>query len=89
MTNQKVIQLYRTILKHGKLFPSIKRNKILEEIKSAFRFNRNETDETKLRLQISLAEKSIKQLQSYTSLSNNNRNWSVNMDNNPMPSKKT
>lgn len=39
-TSANVLQLYRDILKAAKRFPSIKRNKILEDIKTEFHANK-------------------------------------------------
>eukprot|EP01041_Mallomonas_annulata_P011226 gene11226-23474_t len=63
------LQLYRSILKHAKRFPSIKRIKLVEEIRTSFRQNRHEINPDVLKQQISVAEKGLSQLMSYTSLS--------------------
>lgn len=79
------LQLYRHILRHAKRFPSIKRNKIVEEIRLSFRTNRNESDPDKVKEQLSVAAKGLQQLQMYTSLPKNSSAWTINLEKEPMP----
>ena len=79
------LQLYRNILRHAKRFPSIKRNKIVEEIKLSFRANRSETNPDKIKEQLSVATKGLQQLQMYTSLPKTSSSWTINLEKEPMP----
>lgn len=76
--------LYKRILRAAHSFPSIKKNKIIEEIRLGFRENRTMEGEA-LRAQLAVAEKGLSQLEQYTGLSRNSPNWSVSMENNPLP----
>lgn len=63
-----VLQLYRDILKAAKRFPSIKRNLILEDIKTEFHANkvmRNDEETAKAR---QVAASSLQQLHDYVGL---------------------
>lgn len=82
------LSLYRSIIKAAKAFPSIKRNKIVEEIRVGFRANAKENDAAKVKASLDLATKGLSQLSAYTSLPKSSGNWSVNMDNEPMPRSK-
>ena len=79
------LQLYRNILRHAKRFPSIKRNKIVEEIKLSFRANSSETNPDKIKEQLSVATKGLQQLQMYTSLPKTSSSWTINLEKEPMP----
>ena len=50
------LHIYKSLLRGAKTFPSVNRESIIEEIKIAFRENRNETDEKKLFLMFREAE---------------------------------
>ena len=79
------LSLYRNILRHARLFPSIKRNKIVNEIMETFRRNRNEADPERLRLQLLVANQGLSQLKAYTCLKEERGNLEVTLDQNPMP----
>mmetsp|Transcript_8748 Transcript_8748/g.8845 ORF Transcript_8748/g.8845 Transcript_8748/m.8845 type:complete len:111 (+) Transcript_8748:121-453(+) len=79
------LALYRAIIKNAKLFPSIKRYKLLKEIRDGFRENRHETNIEKINLSISLAEKGLSQLKQYTLLQPDKTSWNVDLEKNPMP----
>ena len=80
------LHLYRAIIKAAKTFPSIKRVKILEEIRLGFRENRGLADKAKLAEALSVATKGLQQLSQYSSLpKNRSSNWSVNTEQEPMP----
>jgi hypothetical protein len=81
------LRLYRNIIKSAKVFPSIKRNKILAEIRLEFRENKSITDPEKRGKFISIAIKGLEQLSMYSDLPKASSNWTVNLDKNPMPSK--
>ncbi len=82
-----VLSLYRQILRRAIEFPSIKRNKLIVEIKSSFRSNKNETDKEKVRTAIAIAQKGVEQLEKYTSLRHKKGNWEVSLEENPIPRK--
>jgi ribosomal protein S25 len=82
------LQLYRNILRHAKRFPSKKRDKIVDEIKTTFRANSFETDVDKIRLQLSVASKGLEQLMMYTTLPKSSSSWTINLEKEPMPSNK-
>ena len=78
------LMLYKRILRAAKSFPSIKKHKIIEEIRLGFRENRSMQGE-ELRAQLAVAEKGLSQLEQYTGLSHSSPDWSVSMENNPLP----
>ena len=80
----KVLHLYRSILGAARRFPSIKRNKIVEEIRTGFRQHRDATGD-ELQAKLSVAIKGLSQLEQYSSLSKTATSWSVNLEQNPMP----
>jgi len=81
-----VPRLYRHILKNAAVFPSIKRNAMIEEIKQDFREGmllRNESDVAEA---IARAEKGLEQLQVYTKgLDKSSEEWVITTEDNPMP----
>jgi cytochrome c oxidase assembly factor 4 len=79
--------LYRRILLSAKSFPSIKKQKIIEEIRSEFRAKKSLTDEKEIRMAIDVATKGLHQLSMYSSLNQRSSTWSVSLDNCPMPAK--
>ena len=84
-SKSKTLNLYRNILKGAKRFPSIKRLKIVEEIRVGFRQNVDLSDTTILKKQLDLAYKGLEQLDVYNTLPKQSSNWSVDMEKNPMP----
>ena len=80
----KVLHLYRSILGAARKFPSIKRNKIVEEIRTGFREHRYATGD-ELQTKLSIAIKGLSQLEQYSSLPKKATSWSVNLEQNPMP----
>lgn len=81
----RTLHLYRNILRHIKVFPSIKRDRLVAEVRYEFRKNRNEQNPEKLTKQIAVATKSLEQLQMYTKLQQNPGDWEVDMEKSPMP----
>lgn len=79
------LHLYRHIIKAAKSFPSIKRVKLLAEIRKGFRENQNLQDKEKIISSLTLASKGLHQLSQYSALPKNRGEWIVNMDNEPMP----
>jgi LYR motif-containing protein 4 len=86
MNQSAKIKLYKDILKAAKAFPSVKRNKIIEEIKVTFRANRNLDKEEDILKAISVATKGLSQLSMYSGLKGNRSGvWSVQLEQTPMP----
>lgn len=61
-------KLYRDILKAAKRFPSIKRNKILEEIKVEFHANKTMQNEEEVAKARQVAVSSLRQLHEYVGI---------------------
>jgi hypothetical protein len=74
------LSLYRHILRHARVFPSIKRAKLIEEIRISFRNNKTETDNDKIRKALAIAEKGLEQLQQYTTLDKSKNNFSISLE---------
>jgi hypothetical protein len=85
MNSRQTLRLYKDILFYAKRFPSIKRNKVVEEIRLGFRANKNLTDGEQLRIQLAVAQDGLQKLQMYTSLPGSGSKWVVNMEKQPMP----
>lgn len=82
------LSLYRQILFAARRFPSIKRHKIVEEIRQGFRENKSLHGE-ELKVKLDVAIKGLGQLQQYTTgLPKASTSWSVSMETNPMPNMK-
>ena len=88
MSTVEVLCLYRNILRHAVRFPSIKRVKIVNEIKLGFRANAHLTEGLELSKQLDVAQRGLQQLAMYTSLPKNSTKWEVSMEKTPMPSSK-
>jgi hypothetical protein len=86
MKSNDILRLYRDILRHAHKYPSIKRIKILQEIKMGFREQKDEVDSSKNNVSICKAIKGLEQLQMYTNLSKNNNEWTIYLEENPIPS---
>jgi hypothetical protein len=89
MTNPEILILYRQILKRAKIFPSKNRYRIFNEIRAEFRRNRSIEDPKKLETAISLAKKGLGQLSMYTDLPSTQKDWQVNLEEEPMPKPKS
>jgi hypothetical protein len=79
------LHLYKQILWHAKRFPSRNREKVYQEIRTAFRENKNLTDEKKIRKELEVAIQGLRQLSMYTRLDPNSSRWEVTMEQEPMP----
>jgi len=79
------LTLYQQILRAAKIFPSIKRDKIISEIRLGFRENASLKDESKLKIALDVAYKGLGQLSQFSNLSSQKGAWVVNMDTEPMP----
>lgn len=80
-----LLSLYKQILGSAKTFPSKNRIRIISEIREEFRRNSVETDQQKIDTAVGIARKGLMQLQMYSGLPKNTNNWSVTLDENPMP----
>lgn len=85
MSTKPLLHLYRHILKSAKVFPSKNRERILREIKSDFRKNRDLTDAQKVGTAVSMAEKGLAQLNMYSHLPKERGDWEVHLEKQPMP----
>jgi hypothetical protein len=81
----ETLNLYRLILRSAKRFPSIKRHKIVEEIRQGFRENRTLPEGNERESALSVAIKGLQQLNMYSNLPKNAREWSVDLESQPMP----
>lgn len=79
------LALYRQILRSARRFPSIKRDKLIEEIRSGFRSLQNESDSKKIDAALQVATKGLIQLQQFSNLSQSHSAWEVHLDSNPLP----
>eukprot|EP01031_Cornospumella_fuschlensis_P029317 gene29317-35391_t len=86
MDSRSKIKLYKEIIKAAKAFPSVKKNKIVEEIRVSFRANKDLQDGKEIEKALSLAVKGLSQLSMYSGLrANRGVSWSVQLEQNPMP----
>jgi hypothetical protein len=83
----KILRLYKDILSSAKQFPSIKKFKIIDEIKVGFKQYKSSTDDNEIQARINLAIDGLSKLSMYSNLSHSSRSWVVNMDKQPMPKK--
>lgn len=72
------LQLYRRILKAAKLFPSVKKEKILTEIKTEFRANKHVNSRDKLDHHRAVAERGLSDLEAYIS-ANGSESFSLHL----------
>lgn len=82
-----ILRLYKDILSSAKRFPSIKKFKIIDEIKVGFKQYKSSTDDNEIQARINLAVDGLSKLSMYSNLSHSSRSWVVNMDKQPMPKK--
>lgn len=82
-----ILRLYKDILSSAKRFPSIKKFKIIDEIKVGFKQYKSSTDDNEIQARINLAIDGLSKLSMYSNLSHSSRSWVVNMDKQPMPKK--
>lgn len=81
MVGQKIatLRLYRRILTLAKKYPSIKREAIIQDIRTEFRENRSLEDPEKIAVQHNLATQGLEQLKMFTELNPMKANWSVDV----------
>ncbi|KAJ1428406.1 hypothetical protein B484DRAFT_449870 [Ochromonadaceae sp. CCMP2298] len=87
MERRAVLLLYKEILFSAQRFPSIKRLKLVEEIRLGFRANRDLKDQEEVKKHLSVAIDGLSKLSMYGGLDRRNTNWSVSMESQPMPRK--
>lgn len=85
-TRPYILSLYRRIIYSAARFPSKNRDSVYAEIRDEFRRNAKMTEGSEEAIQqIALAQQSLRQLESYTSMTRQSGNWELNMESNPMP----
>lgn len=71
--------LYRHILKAARNFPSIKKDSIIEEIKSEFHRNKELTDEAQIKEKMQVAVRGLEELELYTKLDKKAEEWTLHL----------
>lgn len=85
MKRGALLSMYRVLIRNAKVFPSIRRDRLVENIRLEFRENMGETDPEKLRVCYAKATQGCMDLQKYTGFSSRTSEWSVKLAENPMP----
>lgn len=88
MDRRSILRLYKDILYCARRFPSIKRAKIVEEIRLGFRQNRSLTNADEVSKHLAVAVDGLQKLSMYTSLPKSSFSWTVNLEKQPMPMNK-
>lgn len=88
MDRARKLILYKHILRAAQSFPSVKREGIIDEIRVTFRLNMHLTDPQEIHKCLSVATKGLSQLSMYSNLPRKSSNWSVSMEQEPMPRSK-
>ena len=70
MSKLAPLTMYRRLLKTAKYYPSINRESIIQEIKDAYRENRDVTDPKKLKLMEEEAEIGLNHMKKYVDIKN-------------------
>jgi hypothetical protein len=89
-SRQPLLQLYRKLLRACETYPSMKRLSIYQSIREEWRENKDLAQKEKLDKQIAIAYKGLQQLrqfdeQTMTGGKTGSANWSVTLEQNPMP----
>lgn len=84
-----LLKLYKQLLRAAETFPSKNRHRVYQSIREDWRANKN-LEGAKLRQQLALALKGLSQLRQFdedvmTGGQVNSANWSVKLEQNPMP----
>ena len=80
LSRHEILNLYKQLLIHAKLFPSIRRQSIYQGIQHDFRLNKSLSDTTKLRIELARGLDGLTQLQQYTQLNQCKGNkWTVDL----------
>lgn len=77
MDRSRVLALYRATLRAGKLFPSIRRDAMLADIKLEYRDGRIERDPEKIEQRLLAAVRGLDQLQSYAGMKRTAGDWDL------------
>ena len=85
MSGKNIIHLYRSILREGRTFPSMNKDRIVHEIKQAFHKNKTMKEGKKLDEAISVAIRGLSQMKQYNNLQRNQKDWEIHLEKNPMP----
>ena len=72
LDKNSILHLYRSIVKSAKRFPSIKRDKLVANIRMEFRQNASCSDPKKVNGYLELAIKGLDQLNAYSNLPKHN-----------------
>jgi hypothetical protein len=83
MSGLTVPQIYRRVLKLAQRFPSIKKDRLVIDIKEEFHENKSITDPIKIHEKIQVALRGIHQLSQYVNLDPAATHWSVQMEQEP------
>ena len=81
----KSIHLYRQLLRLAVKYPSIKRDKVIDEIKFEFRSATNVDNPDELRKRKADAIRGISHLRKFTSFDENDSEWVIDLEQEPMP----
>ena len=89
-SRSSLLVLYRQLLRACETYPSKNRHRIYQAIREEWRENKNLEQEEKVNKQISIAYKGLSQLKQFDedTMSGgrpNSPNWSVTLEQNPMP----
>lgn len=79
------LHIYRNLLRLAIKYPSIKRDKVIDEIQYEFRSSRNETNIDEIRKQKETAVGGISHLRKYTGFESSMSDWVVDLETDPMP----
>lgn len=77
VSNFSVPILYRHILKAARRFPSIKRNAIIEEIRTEFRDNKALKDRAEIEEKLKIAVRGLEELEQYSQLDPKSKDWDL------------
>ncbi|KAK9796333.1 hypothetical protein WJX73_006911 [Symbiochloris irregularis] len=78
MVNE-LVGLYKQILRAAYRFPSIKRNKIVADIRSEFREGKALTDHAEITRRRTLASDGLRQLEDYVGIDKSSPDWQVSL----------
>lgn len=90
MDSRSKLRLYKDILFAAKSFPSSKRAKIVQEIRSSFRANASMQKPEDIQRELDVALKGLSQLSMYIDLKKDRSTaWAVHLEQTPMPRKES
>ena len=73
-----ILALYRSLLRHAKVYPSKNRGRIVTDIKQGFRSNKDITDAKKIAAEIGEAKQGLKMMSGINNMmTGSNKDWSV------------